>query len=228
MFNNYIRNNRNQSCLDLGFNRWTERFYPRLKSHYKCALYGCHKTDNTVVCSLCKNSFYCSEKCREQDAAKHTDICAVTNTQEMIFVDSFLGWKLSPILSLIAMAKHKQLGPGVINIRSYDNIWNFKNIPNVEKLRNATKELCVFITYVPLNEWKERYLQAGLAVPKTVIDNQYNKKMIVNFQLEGMNKPQLHCLPLLDLEKSEPSGLEEFTFDPISRLNTFQVAFDAL
>ncbi len=224
MFNNYIKDKRNQSCLDLGFNRWTEQFYPRLKNHYKCSTNGCCQTNCNVTCPTCNNSFYCSEKCLLQDTT-HVDVCAVTNTQEMIFIDSFLGWKLSPILSLIAMARNQ---PGVINIRSYDNIFDFKNIPNVEKLRKALKELSVYITYIPINEWKERYLQAGLAVPETVNNNQYKKKMIVNFQIEGMNKPQLHCLPLLDLEKSEPTGLKDFISDPISRLNTFQVTFDAL
>lgn len=227
MFNNYIKDKRNQSCLDLGFNRWTEQFYPRLKSHYKCAAHGCCQTNCDVSCPVCNNSFYCSEECRIRDTT-HSDICAVTNPQEMIFIDSFLGWKLSPILSLIAMAKNQQVGPGVISIRSYNNIWDFKNIPNVDKLRNASNELSLFITYVPLNEWKKRYSQAGIAVPETVCNNQYKKKMIVNFQIEGMNKPQLHCLPLLDLEKSEPTGLAEFISDPISRLTTFQVAFDAL
>ena len=161
------------------------------------------------------------------DTPNHMDICAVTNTREMLFVDSFLGWKLSPILSMISMAKHRQIGPGVINIRSYNDIWDFEKIPNINKLQRAKKELSLFITYISLGEWKERYLRAGLSVPSIICDNSYRKKMVVNFQIEGLTKPQLHCLPLLDLTKSEPEGLNEFISDPMSRLNTFQVSFDA-
>jgi MYND finger len=226
-FNNYIKDKRNQACLDLGFKQWTTKFYPRLKSYYKCALPGCRHKENAVICSACENSFYCSEECRVLDTANHMDICAVTNTRDMLFVDSFLGWKLNPILSMIAMAKYKQVGPGVLNVRSYSNIWDFRKIPNVNKIRNARKELGLFITYVPLGEWKERYLRSGLTIPGAVRDNPYRKKMIVNFHIEGMNKPQLHCLPLLDLVKSEPDGLHEFMSDPMSRINTFQVSFDA-
>ena len=226
-FNNYIKDQRNQACLDLGFEQWTDKFYPRLKSYYKCALPGCNRKENSVSCSACENSFYCSEKCKILDTSNHMEICAITNTREMLFVDSFLGWKLSPILSMIAMAKYKQIGPGVINIRSYNNIWDFQRIPNVNKLQGAKKSLSLFITYVPIGEWKERYLRSGLSVPSTICDNQYRKKMIVNFNIEGMNKSQLHCLPLLDLVKSEPDGLNEFISDPMSRVNIFQVSFDS-
>lgn len=226
MFNNYIKDKRNQSCLDLGFEQWTEKFYPRLR-HYKCARLNCRKKESEMSCPKCENSFYCSEECCLTDIPIHKDVCAITNPREILFVDSFLGWKLSPILSLIAIAKYKQLGPGVINIRSYDDIWSFKNIPDINKLERAQKELALFITYVPLGEWKEQYLRSGMVVPETVCSNQYRKRMIVSFHIEGMNKPQLHCLPLLDLEKSEPIGLDEFVSDPMSRVNTFQVSFDA-
>jgi hypothetical protein len=228
MFNNYVKNNRNQACLNLGFEQWEEKFHPRLKNHYKCQNSGCRRKDNSVACPDCDNSFYCSEECRIEDSERHIDICAITNTREMLFVDSFLGWKLSPVLSLIAMAKNKQVGPGVLNVRSYENIWDFKRVPDVSKISKAKKELHVYVTYIPLGQWKEQYLRAGLTVPNTVCDNNYKKKMVVNFNLEGMNKPQLHCLPLLDLVKSEPEGLAEFTSDPISRLNTFQVSFDVI
>jgi len=85
--------------------------------------------------------------------------------------------KIKGALSKFAIA-NRSLGPGIINVRSYNSIWDVSaNFP--------TK---IFISYTPISEWDGH-------VP-TVENNDFTRKMIVNIHFEDMNKPQLHRLTI--------------------------------
>jgi hypothetical protein len=83
------------------------------------------------------------------------------------------------MLSGYALAKKESDGPGIINIRSYNSIWSFMD----------DTEKSVFISYTPL-EKKHRTKTKDL-----YLDSENH--MIIKFQIEDMNKPQLHRIPIV-------------------------------
>lgn len=144
---------------------------------YKCEKQGCNSKENFIPCLYCANSFYCSVACRESDDI-HRVICKKTNTREMLYLNTQLAIKLLPTLSSYARSH----GPGIINIRSYNSVWELRDDESLIKL---------FISFTPLSNWHGN-------VP-TVHNTQFTKQMIVNFHFEDMNKPQLHRLQIADL-----------------------------
>jgi hypothetical protein len=145
---------------------------------YKCERQGCKSMENYVPCLECANTFYCSVVCRNLDISSHKTICAITNTRDMLLINSYVCDKLKDTLSSFATTSNR-LGAGVINIRSYNSIWDI----------SAEKPVSVFISYTLLSDWHGH-------VP-TVVNNDFNNKMIVNIHFEDMNKPQLHRLNIL-------------------------------
>lgn len=211
----------NQARLDLGFNEWKLR---KNKKKFFCDRQGCGSKENLIPCLYCVNSFYCSVKCREMDARNHATICNITNTKEMMIVNTYLGYKLGPILTLIAKAKFEQFGNGVINVRSYTPNTNFELVPSCEEMEMQmandadVDEAHLFITYVPLEEWCTQMKDKGFVPPQLLFQTDYSERMIVNFHLEEMNKQQLHRLPLMQIDS------REFVDSEYSKLSRFQIS----
>lgn len=172
---------------------------------YRCERQGCTASEKNVPCLKCANSFYCSIKCRNLDTEYHSAICDKTNTRDMIHINTYLVKILYPIL-----VEFSDQRIGIINIRSYSHILCLANsiqdsshmpmqtddygnqlivrLTTDEDLENHT----FFISFIPLEQWQ---VFNGKHVP-TVSNNNYSERMIVNIQLEGMNKPQLFRLPI--------------------------------
>ena len=225
-FNNYIKDTRNQACLELGFAKWKKEFYPQLKKRVKCSRRACTVQGMDVQCEKC-DAGYCSEECKHVNSEAHREICAISNPREVLEIDSFLGWRLSPILSMIAITKNKELGPGILNVRVYESVYTLLAVPDRADIIKSPEKysdlINVYITYITLQDWKERYTAIGKRVPKALSDINFKHQMVVNFDMESMNKNQLHTFPLLDLVKTEAAGLEEFMTDPISKLSLFNI-----
>ena len=225
-FNNYIKDARNQGCLELGFMKWKKEFYPQLKKRIRCSRRNCSIPCMDVPCEKC-DAGYCSEQCKSVNKEAHRGICAIANPREVLEIDSFLGWRLSPILSMIAIAKNKELGPGILNVRVYESIYTLLAVPDRRDIdanpEKYSDQINVYVSYITLQDWKEQYTAVGKKVPKALSDINFKQQMVVNFDMEHMNKNQLHTFPLLDLVKTEPIGLNEFMTDPISKLRLFQI-----
>jgi hypothetical protein len=228
-FNNYIKSSKNQDCLDLGFDQWRNEFKKLLKQRYRCTNNGCVNRRANVQCNNCDTT-YCSNECMVENNNSHKGICSTVNTKHMLELNTFLGWRLNPILSMIAIAKNKQLGPGILSLRIYESIFVLEEVPDTKQLikrqpnnDNDHKTITVYITYITLTDWKRRYIQRGQQIPIAICDNNYQQKMVVHFDMEDMNKSQLHVLPICNLAKSEPEGLEEFITGPMSKLIRYQV-----
>lgn len=158
---------------------------------YKCEKQGCNSKENFIPCLYCANSFYCSVACRESDDI-HESICKKTNTREMLYLNTMLAIKLISVLSQYA----KKHGPGIINVRSYNSIWDLRSDEFI------LKDIKLFISFTLLENWHGN-------VP-TVYDTLFEKQMIVNFHFEGMNKPQLHRLQMTDKLIQTPNNLKIF------------------
>lgn len=157
-------------------------------SLFKCENQTCKSSGNFVACLYCGNSFYCSVNCRDEDSHAHQTICNSTNTRQMLQINTKIAKKIQTTLSNYASIKNRLTGPGIVNVRSYDSIWDVDNKP-----------VRLFISYIPLDNWTGN-------VP-TVLENDYSKQMIVNFHIEDMNKPQLHRFKITSLNPNENMDL---------------------
>lgn len=168
---------------------------------YRCERQGCTASEKNVPCLKCANSFYCSIKCRNLDTESHAAICHITNTREMIHINTCLVKMLYPLL-----VEFSDCRIGVINVRSYNHIVCLANALQCDSnqpLQISAYNDCLIVRLMADNEYVENYtffitfvpLEEWCHVP-TVLNNNYSERIIVNMQLEGMNKPQLFRLPI--------------------------------
>jgi hypothetical protein len=166
---------------------------------YRCERQGCTANEKNIPCLQCANSFYCSVVCRNLDTTHHSNICGLTNTRDMIYINACLVKILHPIL-----IEYSNQRAGIINIRSYSYISCLEDVSKNEyfietnvcndnliiHLRNHEylENHKFFVTFIPLESYDKN-------VP-TVKNNNYNERIVVNMYLEGMNKPQLFRFPI--------------------------------
>ena len=108
-------------------------------SLFKCENQTCKSSGNFVPCLYCSQSFYCSVKCRDEDSHAHKTICHITNSREILTKNVEIAKKIQTTLSNYASIKNKLTGPGIVNVRSYDSIWDVN-----------TKPVRLFISYIHL------------------------------------------------------------------------------
>lgn len=167
---------------------------------YCCERQGCSAHEKNIPCLKCANSFYCSIKCRSLDSDQHSVICYKTNTRDIINKNTHL---IGTLWSILTKFSNKR--KGVINIRSYNHIATFLykkvNTKLIQTDRLIVELTCeentnyLYITFIPLDKW---IISEKIQVP-VVNNNDYNERIVVNINIEGMNKPQLFRLPIKTL-----------------------------